>query len=83
MTYFNNTHCANFYPTTSASGELDGYPFLSQTSAAEEVDSQAYGTFADCWGMARQPGPMVGLPTSHLAATNYGKYHSSLSSAGI
>jgi hypothetical protein len=72
MAYYNNT---NFYSTSSAFGEPDAYQFLSQTSAAEEVNDQAYGTFANGWGMAGQPGPVVGSPTNLRDVANYGKYH--------
>ena len=68
MAYFNNTNNTNFYPTPSASGEFNTYPFLNHASATEDVTGQVYDTFTSRW----QPGPMVGSPANH------GKYHRDL-----
>ena len=73
MTHFNNIDYANFYSTASASGELDGYPFLGQMSVTGEANCQAYNTHADWWSTGRQPGPMVGPHTNFQATSNYGK----------
>ena len=75
MTYSNNTDNTGSYPTSSAFGEPDAYPFLSQMSATEEVtNTYTYGAFTDLWGMAEQPGPTVNSSTS-LSAASYGKHH--------
>ena len=75
MAYFNGTNNASFYSTSSAFGEPDAYPLLSQMLATEGVGSTyTYGAFTDQWGMAEQPGPTVDSLTS-LATADYGKYH--------
>ena len=68
MAYFNPN--PNLYPTSSAPGEIEGYPFLDQTSATEEANSQAYHSFADPWSTA---GQLVGEPTGLRAEAGYGK----------
>ena len=70
-----NTNNASFYSTPSASGEFDTYPFLSQTSATEEANSQTFNTFTNLWDMVGQPGPMVGPPTNFWDTAGYGKHH--------
>lgn len=83
MTHFNNTNDISLYPTNSASGEFDGYPFPNQISATEEANGQGYGTYADCWNMAGLPGPMAGSPTNPWAASTHGEYHYSPKSIGV
>lgn len=62
MAYFNNFNNTNFCSTSSASRELDMYPFLSQqASATEEVDSQAFSTLANRWGMVGRRRLVFGL----------------------
>ena len=72
MAYFNPNN-ADFYSTSSALGELEGYPFLNQASATEEANVQAYHPFADPWSMTGQPRRLVGEPTSLRAEASYGK----------
>ena len=69
MAYFNPNN-ADFYPTFPVPGEIEGYPFLNQTSATEEANFQAYHSFADPWSTA---GQLVGEPTSLRAEAGYGK----------
>ena len=71
MAYFNNTNNAGFYPSSSFSGGLDAYPYLSQGSATEEFNHQISGTFTDHWNM-------VGSPISLQATASCGKYHCDL-----
>ncbi|KAF9652320.1 hypothetical protein BDM02DRAFT_3109315 [Thelephora ganbajun] len=68
MAYFNNN--ANFYPTSSASGEPYEYPFLGQRLVTEGPDIQAHHALANRWNMTEQPGPMVGEPTSPQVTAN-------------
>ena len=72
MAYFNPNN-VNFYPASSAPGEIEGYPFLDQTSATEEANFQPYHPFADPWSMAGQPTRLVGEPTTLRAEASYGK----------
>ena len=73
MAYY-NTNNAGFYPTYSASNELEAYPFLGQMSATGEADAQTYHPLADPWNMAGQPSHLVGWSTSLQATASYGKH---------
>ena len=79
MAYFNNSNNTDFYSASSASGELDAYPFLNQASAIEEAGGQGYCTCAECQSTVGRPLPMVGSPTSLRANASFGKYHCSTS----
>jgi len=83
MAYFNN---ASFYPTPSTFAPeefdaypLDTYPFLSHTSATEEVNLPSNRTLDNQWGMVTRPGSMVGEPTNPQATIGHGNHHYSLS----
>ena len=85
MAYFNNTNNADFYSTSSGSGEFDGYPFLGQTptTTIEEANGQTHGIYADYWSTASQPGLAVDSSTNPPTTASYGKYHCSLSLIGV
>ena len=73
MAYFDDTNSPNSYSASDFPGELNFYPSLAQTSATEEVGSYTYPPFPD-W-LVRQPGPVVGSPTSVWATGSCGEYH--------
>jgi hypothetical protein len=79
MAYFNNINNANFYPTSSTSGEFGMYPLLSQMSANEEQgqDIPTHDPFTNGWRMDEQPGHMIGSLTSLQAEASFGKHHQS------
>jgi len=63
MSYFNNTHDANFHPTSDVSEESGFYPFVEQMPVTEEVctvdwsstvEQQESATYSptDLWTMA-------------------------------
>ena len=43
MAYFNNANNTDFYPTSSAFGELDPYLFVGQAPAIEVAGGQKIG----------------------------------------
>ena len=74
MDYFNNADSASFYPTSSATSELDEYPFFGQISSTKDFDVQAYNAFASCWGMTEIPCIPIGASTSLQETAGHGKH---------
>ena len=74
----NNNNGADLHSIFSSSNDFDAYPFLNQTSADEEANYLTQDTFADCWGMDRQPDYAVGSSRSLRAEPDFGKHSCSL-----
>jgi len=62
MAHLDDTDNANLYSTSSAPGESDTYPFLSQTTTTEEPNGTP-PTFTDGWSMVNTQ-ITVGSPRS-------------------
>lgn len=76
MAYFNGVDNPDFY-ASSASSELEAYPFLGQGSAWPTTGGsadQTYSFSSSYWTTAGQPGPPAGSPTSLRATAGYGKH---------
>jgi len=78
MAYYNNADDASFYPTSSAFGVLDSYPFLGQMTATEGASIEAPETLANSRNANGQPDYMAGPSTSFGPEASFGEYDCSL-----